>query len=221
MHEQPPASSNVVAFPLGRSGTPARRRRDQPGSAQVRPGIGPERRVTVLRVAIHGSALSDAGREALEHGVDAAVAATLACTPSDVALDGSARRPVLSAEFEDHERTARAITAALQSREAVERIAEEHNVGLEIRVGVHAGNVVDLAVGGDEPVPFQATGPLFTLVERLQAAADPGQILLSSEALAQVTAFASVHQVDDVTLNRHGEQRRAYCLLGLRTLADA
>ena len=221
MDEEASAPSNVVAFPHGRSGTSARRRRDQPGSAEVRPGIGPERRLTVFRAAIHGSALSEAGREALEHAVDETVAAILVCKPADVALDGSSRLPVLTAEFEDNERTARAITAALRSREAVEAIAEEHHVGLEMRVGVHAGNVVDLAVGGDEPAPFHATGPLFTLAARLEAAAEPGQILLSAEALAHVSAFASVHQVDDVEVNQYGERREAYCLLGLRTLADA
>lgn len=219
---RPEHPSNVLLFPVGRSGTRARRRPDSPATQPVRAGAGPELRITVVQAAF-GRPGRDVGdrRDSLERAVDAAVAGLVSTEPSDVALDGSTQRPVLTASFDGTEHAHRALAASLAIRDAVDEAARADRTRITVSIGVHTGGVVDLAVGGTDTVPFRATGMLFSLTARLQDEADIGQILLSADTLGHVTSVASVHPEDDVEINRHGEQREVFCLLGLRTLADA
>ena len=52
---------------------------------------------------------------------------------------------------------------------------------MKIRVGIHAGFVVASILQGDLSKAYNLDGPPLYLVERLQAAAEPGQILVSDE----------------------------------------
>jgi class 3 adenylate cyclase/tetratricopeptide (TPR) repeat protein len=72
--------------------------------------------------------------------------------------------------------------ATLACRAAIDlmgRIEALHDV--KIRVGIHAGFVVASILQGDLSRAYNLDGPPLYLVERLQSAAEPGQILVSDE----------------------------------------
>jgi len=175
----------------------------------------------------------DETRAAVEVAVDHVASHLLSHGADEVALEGSSSRPVLIASFSDNDHALRAVTAAVDARDAVRDAApattpatighghgRDHD-GLDAAVGVHTGSIVDLAVGGITPMPFRAVGTLNALAARLASDADSGQILLSADTLGHVTGTASVHAEGSVVLNGHGERREAFCLLGLAATADA
>jgi class 3 adenylate cyclase len=225
----PAEFAHVIPFPIGRSGTRSGRRPDAPGSATLHPSMGGERRTTVLEASLVGWELvaqhlgPDAARHAVERLVEQALDAVFQDDPDAVDLDGPPERPLLCTTYEGGGHAHRALDAALRLRDEVAGSQPEGVLGevFRVSVGVHTGSVVDLAVGGTEPVPFRAVGTLYGLTARLRESADPGQILLSADTLGHVTDVASVHAHDDVQLNRYGESREAFCLLGLRPLERA
>jgi class 3 adenylate cyclase len=226
--------ARVLAFPVGRSGTRSRRRGDAPASQPVRSNVGPERRLTIVRAALvapgeaaptraERAAEVDADPDAAEANVAAevryaahdVVATLLLAGADDLALEGSAEQPVIVAAFDGVDHAHRALTAA----SSLTRRLREHspaNLRFDVRTGVHTASVVDLIVGGSNPMPFRAVGTLYALAERLQRAASPGEILLSADTLGHVSSLAAVDPRGDVALNDHGELREAYSLLHLR-----
>jgi class 3 adenylate cyclase len=83
-------------------------------------------------------------------------------------------------------------------------------------MGIHTASVLDLVVGGADPLPFQAVGTLYALAERLEQAAEPGQVLLSADTLGHVAELAIVAPRGAVDLNAHGEARDVYALLDVQ-----
>ncbi|MEX0989277.1 MAG: adenylate/guanylate cyclase domain-containing protein [Actinomycetota bacterium] len=232
MDEERTDASNVVAFPVGRSGTRARRRPGTPASEPVQAPLGPERRVSVVEVEIRGAERlgsrvpPERARRAVETAVDRAAAALLARGAEDLRVEGTSTAPVLLATFAQTDHARRAVATAVEIRDLV-RASDPADApvqaghghgrereGLDAATGVHTGSVVDLAVGGVSPVPFRAVGILHALSSRLAADAGPGQILLSADALGHVTQDASVHAEGTIELNIHGERRETFCLLG-------
>lgn len=215
------ALARVLAFPVGRSGTRRRRRNDAPASQPVRSSPGPERRLTIVRVAIEAPASpdgppgGDAGPDSLRHAAHDVVTTLLLAGADDIALEGAAPRPVVVASFDGADHAHRALSAAASTA----RKLDGRSLGrprFEARVGVHTASVMDLVVGGNDPMPFRAIGTLYALAERLQRAAEPGEILLSGDTLGHVTSLAAVDPRGRVPLNDHGEAREAYSLLALR-----
>jgi hypothetical protein len=227
-----PAMARVLAFPVGRSGTPRRRRRDAPASQPVRSNVGPERRLTIVRAAIVApdplvaspraradgpeAAAEEAsrGRE-VRHAAHDVVATMLLAGADDLAIEGSPEQPVIVAAFDGADHAHRALSAAASLTNQL-RERSRADLRFDVRTGVHTASVVDLIVGGSNPMPFRAVGTLYALAERLQRAASPGEILLSADTLGHVTSLAAVDPRGDVALNDHGELREAYSLLHLR-----
>jgi len=191
--------------------------------------MGAERRTTVLEASLVGWELvaerlgPEVAREAVERLSERAIDAVFEGDPDGVDLEGSPERPLLSATFEGSGHAHRALDGALRLREEVSRSQPDGVLGelFRVSIGVHTGSVVDLAVGGAQPLPFRAVGTLYGLATRLRDSAEPGQILLSADTLGHVTDVASVHAHDEVRLNRYDERREAFCLLGLRPLERA
>jgi class 3 adenylate cyclase len=213
--------ARVLAFPVGRSGTQRRRRRDAPASQPVRTSLGPERRLTIVRAAVDGWARAagragtDAAGEALKEAAHNVIAALVLAGADDLTLEGSASRPVVVAVFDGGDHAHRALSAAEGLRRTISGPTRPE-LRFDVRTGVHSASIMDLVVGGNDPMPFRAVGTLYALAERLQEAAEPGEVLLSAETLGHVMSLASVDLKGPVALNDHGEVREAYCLLGLR-----
>ena len=86
---------------------------------------------------------------------------------------------------EDH--AVRACFAALRMQAAIKRYSEEvlrtKGVPISIRVGVNSGEVVVRSVGSDLRTDYSAVGSTTHLAARLEGAAAPGSILVSSDTL--------------------------------------
>jgi class 3 adenylate cyclase/tetratricopeptide (TPR) repeat protein len=91
---------------------------------------------------------------------------------------------------EDHAR--RAVLAALGLREAV--AADGRLEGMELRMGINSGEVVIGAIGKDLRIDYTAFGETTILAARLQAAAEPGEILLSQRTADLVSGYIEVEQ---------------------------
>lgn len=216
---EPDELGRILAFPVGRSGTSRRRRRDAPAAQPVRSTLGPERRLTILRASIDGwDAAARRGpdedvRDAIVSATHDAITALLAGGADDLTLEGSSARPAVVAIFDGPRHAHRALSAATAVHRTLERRGRPR---FHARAGVHTASVLDLVVGGEDPMPFRAVGTLYALAERLAEAAAPGEVLLSADTLAHVGSRASARPAGQVSLNDHGEVRDAWSLLGIR-----
>ncbi len=101
---------------------------------------------------------------------------------------------------EDH--AVRACYAALAMQEAIRHYSAEvrrtHGVEVQIRVGLHSGEVVVRAIGNDLHMDYSAIGQTTHLAARMEQLATPGTIRLTTETLrlaeglVQVTALGPV-----------------------------
>src|SRR5215510_2837959 len=95
---------------------------------------------------------------------------------------------------EDH--AVRACYAALAMQAAVKQYAAEvqrrHGVPVQIRVGLHAGEVVVRAIGSDLHMDYTAVGQTTHLAARMEQMAMPGSILLTQAALRLAEGYVQV-----------------------------
>jgi class 3 adenylate cyclase len=106
---------------------------------------------------------------------------------------------------EDH--AARSCYAALAMQEALQRYADEvrHTQGLlvQMRVGLHSGEVVVRAISNDLHMDYSAVGQTTHLAARMEQLAAPGSILLTAATLRLVERVAAgltlvEHEVEQI-----------------------
>lgn len=77
----------------------------------------------------------------------------------------------------------RGVRAALEMQAALkplqERVKEQHGVDLSVRIGVNTGLVVAGEIGSDSHMEYTVIGDTVNLASRLQAAGEPGTVLVS------------------------------------------
>jgi pimeloyl-ACP methyl ester carboxylesterase len=93
---------------------------------------------------------------------------------------------------EDH--AVRACYAALAMQDAVRTTSPEsgRQRPIEIRVGLHAGEVVVRAINTDLSMTYDAVGPTVHLAARMESHAPPGEIYLTADTLRLVEGFVAV-----------------------------
>jgi class 3 adenylate cyclase len=95
---------------------------------------------------------------------------------------------------EDH--AVRACYAALAMQDLVKRYAEDtrraQGIDVQIRVGLHSGEVVVRAIGSDLRMDYTAVGQTTHLAARMEQLARPGSILLTAATLELVEGFVAV-----------------------------
>jgi class 3 adenylate cyclase len=92
---------------------------------------------------------------------------------------GDAVMVVFNALDDQRDHPARAARAALAMRDAAERVAASHADWPRFRVGVNTGRAAIGNVGAGDQRSFSAIGDTTNVAARLQAAASPGQVLIS------------------------------------------
>jgi tetratricopeptide (TPR) repeat protein len=88
-----------------------------------------------------------------------------------------------------------ACEAALAMQRAVHEYARDvearHGAGLQIRVGLHSGEVVVLTVGEGDKAEYDASGPTVPIAARMEQNARPGEIYLTA-----ATQTLAGHRID-------------------------
>ncbi len=104
----------------------------------------------------------------------------------------------------------RAVRAAAELRDSISRLNEdlgrEYGVSLRVRIGVNTGEVV---VGTSERL---ATGDAVNVAARLEARAEPGEILLGEETVRLARNAIEVDPVAEFSLKGKADPVRAYRL---------
>src|SRR5467141_778234 len=117
---------------------------------------------------------------------------------------------------EDH--ALRACYAALRMQELVKRYAEDarrtQGVNVQIRVGLHAGEVVVRAIGSDLHMDYTAVGQTTHLAARMEQMATPGTILLAPATLHLAEGYVQVASRGPVVVKGLPELVEIYTLTG-------
>jgi class 3 adenylate cyclase/tetratricopeptide (TPR) repeat protein len=95
---------------------------------------------------------------------------------------------------EDH--AVRACYAALAMQEAIRRYSAEirrgHGIEIQIRVGLHSGEVVVRAIGNDLRMDYSAVGQTTHLAARMEQLATPGSTRMTGDTLRLAEGFVHV-----------------------------
>jgi hypothetical protein len=116
---------------------------------------------------------------------------------------------------EDH--AVRAGYAALRMQEAIGRYAEEirrqQGLDVQIRVGLHSGEVVVRSIGSDLRMDYTAVGQTTHLAARMDQLARPGPTLLTAATLRLVDGYAEVTPLGPVPVKGLQEPVEVYELV--------
>jgi class 3 adenylate cyclase/tetratricopeptide (TPR) repeat protein len=117
---------------------------------------------------------------------------------------------------EDH--AVRACYAALRMQETVTRYGDEiqrsHGLSVQIRVGLHSGEVVVRAIGNDLHMDYSAIGQTTHLAARMEQLAAPGSIRLTAETLRLVEGMVQVTSLGLVPVKGLPDPVEVYELIG-------
>jgi class 3 adenylate cyclase/tetratricopeptide (TPR) repeat protein len=116
---------------------------------------------------------------------------------------------------EDH--AVRAGYAALRMQEAIGRYAEairrQQGLDVQIRVGLHSGEVVVRSIGSDLRMDYTAVGQTTHLAARMEQLARPGTTLLTADTLRLVEGYVEVTPLGPVPVKGLQEPVEVYELV--------
>ncbi len=104
----------------------------------------------------------------------------------------------------------RACRAALAMRDATERVAAGHPGWPRFRIGVNTGPAVVGNVGAGEQRSFAALGDTTNVAARLQAAADPGQVLAGAATVHALSGKIASRPVGSLSLKGKSDAVEAF-----------
>jgi class 3 adenylate cyclase len=121
---------------------------------------------------------------------------------------------------EDH--AVRACYAALAMQEGIRHYSAEvrrtHGVEVQIRVGLHSGEVVVRAIGNDLHMDYSAIGQTTHLAARMEQLATPGSIRLTVETLRLAEGLVQVTALGPVPVKGLAEPVEVFELVGASAL---
>jgi class 3 adenylate cyclase/tetratricopeptide (TPR) repeat protein len=171
---------------------------------------GERKQVTVLFADLRGSMelLADRDPEEARQLLDPVLERMMAAvhryegTVNQVMGDGIMALFGAPIAHEDH--AVRACYAALAMQEAIGRYSEEvrrgHGIEVQIRVGLHSGEVVVRAIGNDLHMDYSAIGQTTHLAARMEQLAPPGTIRLTAETLRLAEGWVHVTPLGPVPI---------------------
>ena len=192
---------------------------------------GERKQVTVLFADLKGSMelLADRDPEEARQLLDPVLERMMAAvhryegTVNQVMGDGIMALFGAPLAHEDH--AVRACYAALRMQEAIGRYAEElrrqQGLDVQIRVGLHSGEVVVRAIGNDLHMDYTAVGQTTHLAARMEQLARPGTALLTADTLRLVEGYVEVTPLGPVPVKGLAEPDRGLRAAARWTGADA
>ncbi|MDB5716308.1 MAG: hypothetical protein JWO15_3705 [Sphingomonadales bacterium] len=115
---------------------------------------------------------------------------------------------------EDH--AVQACRAALAIRETVSEFNQSKENPVEIRIGIHSGQVVIHSIGSNLAMNYDAVGKTVHLAARMETLAEPDTIMMTADTLALARAFVSVKPLGPVTAKGVSEPVETYALVAMR-----
>src|SRR5882724_6104665 len=117
---------------------------------------------------------------------------------------------------EDH--AARSCYAALAMQAALRRYGEavrhSHGLEMQIRVGLHSGEVVVRTIGNDLHMDYSAVGQTTHLAARMEQLASPGSIRLTAATLRLVEGMVQVNALGPIPVKGLTEPVEVFELVG-------
>jgi adenylate cyclase len=99
---------------------------------------------------------------------------------------GDAVMAIFNAPIQNKEHSREATAAALGIQQGLRLVANELNLDLQARVGVASGYARVGRIGSNDRKDYTAIGDVVNLASRLEAFAQPGEIMLDERVFAQV-----------------------------------
>jgi class 3 adenylate cyclase/tetratricopeptide (TPR) repeat protein len=189
---------------------------------------GERKQVTVLFADLKGSMelLADRDPEEARQLLDPVLEGMMAAvhryegTVNQVMGDGIMALFGAPLAHEDH--AVRACYAALAMQEAMRRYSAEvrrtHGVEVQIRVGLHSGEVVVRAIDNDLHMDYSAIGQTTHLAARMEQLATPGSIRLTAETLRLAEGLVQVTALGPVPVKGLAEPVEVFELVGASAL---
>jgi class 3 adenylate cyclase len=124
--------------------------------------------------------------------------------------------------LEDH--AVRACHSALMMRETLKqhstKVRAEYGVELEIRIGLHSGEVVVLAVGNDLRMEYDAVGATVHLASRMERMAPAGTIRVTADTHRLASRRMAFQDIGPIPVRGFSEPLVVYELVGIRDLRE-
>jgi class 3 adenylate cyclase len=189
---------------------------------------GERKQVTVLFADLKGSMelLADRDPEEARQLLDPVLERLMAAvhryegTVNQVMGDGIMALFGAPVAHEDH--AVRACYAALAMQEALRHYSAEvrrtHGIEVQIRVGLHSGEVVVRAIGNDLHMDYSAIGQTTHLAARMEQLATPGTIRLTAETLRLAEGLVQVTALGPVPVKGLAEPVEVFELVGASAL---
>ncbi|MFQ6024415.1 MAG: tetratricopeptide repeat protein [Acidiferrobacterales bacterium] len=118
-----------------------------------------------------------------------------------------------------------ACEAALEMQRAVRDYASDvedrHGSGLQIRVGLHSGEVVVLTVGEDDKVEYDASGPTVPIAARMEQVAQPGEVYLTAATHSLAAHRIETEGLEPVSVKGISEPVPVFALRRVRSAEEA
>ena len=118
-----------------------------------------------------------------------------------------------------------ACEAALEMQRAIGEYASSiethHGSGLQIRVGLHSGEVVVLTVGEGDKVEYDASGPVVPIAARMEQAAQPEKIYLTAATRALAAHRIETETLEAVSVKGITEPVPVFALRRVRSVEEA
>jgi class 3 adenylate cyclase/tetratricopeptide (TPR) repeat protein len=192
--------------------------------------VGEQRQVTMLFVDLVQSTelIGALGDEAMAELLDelmggiAGIVDDLEGTVAEVMGDGALC--MFGAPVAHEDDPERALRAALAIHQFVAELSPIRMAGAdrrpEVRIGVHTGMVVMRAIGQDYRLTYTAIGDAVHLTQRLQAAARPGETLVSAKTRQLVASLFRFSEPEPLALKGFVGPQVAVRLLGEQDTVD-
>ncbi len=111
----------------------------------------------------------------------------------------------------------RAVLAALDMLQIMQRHAAGTETPLKLRIGINLGEVVAGTVGSGQGVQYTVMGDAVNVASRLEHEAVPNTVLVSESLARRLSARFAVEQLGAVELRGRSEPIQTYRVTGLRT----
>jgi class 3 adenylate cyclase/tetratricopeptide (TPR) repeat protein len=118
-----------------------------------------------------------------------------------------------------------ACEAALEMQRAVHEYGSEveagYGAGLQIRVGLHSGEVVVLTVGEGDKAEYDASGPTVPIAARMEQAAQPGEVYLTAATQSLAAPRIEAEALEAVAVKGISEPVPVFALRRVKSAEEA